>query len=233
VGQVSRAPHRSPTLWGVPDLDFTVGFDLDLTLADTRAGIAAVYDALSAETGVFIDSALVVTRLGPPLESELANWFPAGQVPGMAGRYRELYPEIAVPATLPMAGAGAAVAAVRAQGGRTVVVTAKNQRDAERTVRFLGLPVDHVVGSLWAAEKGRALREHGATAYVGDHVGDIEAARAAAALSVGVATGPFDGAALREYGADIVLSDLHAFPDWLSSWAEPRGGSGGSPLTIA
>jgi phosphoglycolate phosphatase len=200
----------------VPDHDFTVGFDLDLTLADTRSGIAAVYDALSAESGVFIDSALVVTRLGPPLETELANWFPAGQVPAMVGRFRELYPDLAVPATRPMAGAAAAVAAVREQRGRTVVVTAKNQRDAERTVRFLGLPVDHVVGSLWAAAKGRALKEHGAVTYVGDHTGDIDAARAASAISVGVATGPFDLAALRDYGADVVLPDLNAFPDWLA-----------------
>lgn len=194
-----------------------MGFDLDLTLADTRSGIAAVYDALSAESGVFIDSALIVTRLGPPLASELANWFPADQVPAMADRYKELYPGIAVPATLPMAGAAAALAAVRAQGGRAVVVTAKSQRNAERTVRFLGLPVDHVAGSLWAAEKGQALTEHGATTFVGDHIGDIDAARAAAALSVGVATGPFDIAALRDYGADIVLPDLNAFPDWLAA----------------
>jgi phosphoglycolate phosphatase len=216
----------SLTLWGVPNLDFTVGFDLDLTLADTRGGIAAVYDALSAERGVFVDSALIVTRLGPPLETELANWFPADQVPAMAGRFRELYPDIAVPATLPMAGAASAIAAVRAKGGRTVVVTAKNQRDAERTVRFLELPVDHVVGSLWAAEKGQALKEHGAVTFVGDHIGDVDAARAAAAVSVGVATGPFDLAALRDYGADVVLPDLHAFPGWLAAFlAEPQSGA--------
>jgi phosphoglycolate phosphatase len=210
----------------VLDLAFTVGFDLDLTLADTRNGIAAVYDALSAETGVFIDSALIVTRLGPPLTSELANWFPADRVPAMADRYRALYPDIAVPATLPMAGAAAALAAVRAQGGRIVVVTAKSQQNAERTVRFLGMPVDHVVGSLWAAEKGQALKEHGATTFVGDHIGDVDAARAAAAVSVGVATGPFDAAALRSYGADVVLPDLNAFPDWLALFlAEPQGGS--------
>ena len=34
-----------------------VGFDLDMTLIDTRPGIAAVWDALAAETGVTIDSA--------------------------------------------------------------------------------------------------------------------------------------------------------------------------------
>lgn len=46
----------------------SVGFDLDMTLADTRAGIAAVYDELALRIGVAIDSAAVVARLGPPLE---------------------------------------------------------------------------------------------------------------------------------------------------------------------
>jgi phosphoglycolate phosphatase len=200
----------------VPDRDFTVGFDLDMTLADTRRGIGAVLDALSVETGVHIDSALIVSRLGPPLAIELANWFALEDVPAMVMRFRELYPAIAVPATVAMLGAEAALGAVRARGGRVVVVTAKNERDARRTISHLGLPVDHIAGSLWAAEKGVALKEHGAAAYVGDHLGDIDAARAAAAFSVGVATGPYDLAALRAYGADAVLPDLLAFPDWLA-----------------
>ncbi len=195
-----------------------VGFDLDMTLADTRIGIGRVYDQISAETGVFIDSALVVSRLGPPLEIEMANWFPAADVPAAVTRYRELYEEHAVPGTVAMPGALEAVEAVRAAGGRTVVVTAKNQRDALATVRALGLPVDEVIGWLWAAAKGAALSSHGARVYVGDHTGDIEAARAAGAVSVAVATGMFTSEALRAYGADVVLPDLKGFPAWLSGY---------------
>ncbi|MBE1533551.1 HAD family hydrolase [Actinomadura algeriensis] len=195
-----------------------VGFDLDLTLADTRAGISAVYAAIAAESGVPIDTDVVVGRLGPPLEVELAHWFPPAEVPAMAARYRALYPDIALPATVVMPGAAAALDAVRARGGRVVVVSGKNQADTERTVRFLGLPVDAVVGGLFGAEKGVALREHGVGAYIGDHTGDVDAARAAAATAVGVATGPFDAAALTAYGADVVLPDLHAFPDWLTGF---------------
>ncbi len=205
------------TLWRV----LAVGFDLDMTLADTRQGIAAAFDRLSAETGVPIDSAAVVTRLGPPLETELANWFPPEEVPAMAARYRAFYGEVAVPATVAMPGAAAAVDAVRARGGRVIVVTAKNQRDAEATVRFLGLPVDTVVGALFGAAKGRALKTYDATAYTGDHVADIDAARAAGARSVGVATGPYDSAALRAYGADIVLPDLRGFPETLNDLIDP------------
>ena len=70
----------------------TVGFDLDMTLIDSRPGIAAVLDALAAETGTFIDSAMAVARLGPPLDEELANWYPPADVPAMGERFRALYP---------------------------------------------------------------------------------------------------------------------------------------------
>ncbi len=191
-------------------------FRLDLTLADTRAAIGAVYAALAAETGVPIDTAAVVGRIGPPLEEELAYWFPAAEVPVMAARYRAIYPDIAIPATVLMPGAVAALDAVRARDGRVVVVSGKNQVDTERTVRFLGLRADAVVGGLFGAEKGVALREHGARAYIGDHTGDVDAARAA--VAVAVATGAFDSAALTAYGADVVLPDLLAFPEWLGGF---------------
>src|SRR5690606_39588096 len=55
----------------------TVGFDLDMTLIDSRPGIRACYLALAERTGTYIDADLAVTRLGPPLAEELVNWFPA------------------------------------------------------------------------------------------------------------------------------------------------------------
>ncbi|QKW33779.1 HAD hydrolase-like protein [Actinomadura sp. NAK00032] len=202
---------------------FTVGFDLDLTLADTRAAIGAVYAALAAETGVPIDTDQVVGRIGPPLEEELAYWFPADEVPVMAARYRAIYPDVAIPATGLMPGAVAALDAVRARGGQVVVVSGKNQADTERTVRFLGLRADAVVGGLFGADKGAALRAHGADAYIGDHTGDVDAARAASAVAVAVATGAFDSAALTAYGADVVLPDLLAFPEWLGGFRTVGG----------
>jgi phosphoglycolate phosphatase len=198
-----------------------VGFDLDMTLADTREGIAATFAALSEKTGVPIDAAAVVSRLGPPLETELANWFPAEDVLAAAEMYRGFYGDIAIPATVPMPGAAEAVEAVRSHGGRVVVVTAKSQPHAESTVRALGLDVYDVVGSLFATAKGTALLRHGVSAYVGDHIADVDAARAARARSVGVATGPYDAEALLAYGADIVLPDLRVFPETLTELINP------------
>ncbi|MFI7085317.1 HAD family hydrolase [Streptomyces anulatus] len=205
-----------------PRRPLTVGFDLDLTLVDSRPGIAAAYRALSAETGVEIDVDLVVSRIGPPLETELAHWFPADGVASAADRYREIYPDHAIAPSTALAGARESVAAVRALGGRAIVVTAKYEPNAKLHLAHLGIEPDTVVGSLWAEAKGEALREHGAQVYVGDHTGDVRGARAAGALSVAVTTGPCDAAELRTAGADVVLEDLTGFPAWLAAFGADR-----------
>ncbi|MGW0995161.1 HAD family hydrolase [Streptomyces sp. NPDC002520] len=199
-------------------MTLTVGFDLDMTLIDSRPGIRACYLALAERTGTYIDADLAVTRLGPPLAEELVNWFPEHEVPAVADLYREMYPSIAIAATPAMQGAREAVGAVREAGGRTMVVTAKYEPNAKLHLDHLGIEPDVVVGDLWAEQKAAALREHGAAVYVGDHVGDVRGARMAGALSVAVVTGPCDADELRAAGADVVLDDLSAFPAWLAGY---------------
>ncbi|MFC4536685.1 HAD family hydrolase [Sphaerisporangium dianthi] len=211
---------------------YSVGFDLDLTLADTRAGIAAVYDEVARRLGVPIDTAAVIERLGPPLEQELAYWLPAEEIPAAADLYRSLYPGIAVAMTTPMAGAADALAEVRGHGGRVIVVTGKNTADARLTVETLGLDVDEVAGSVFGAAKGVAISGFGAAIYVGDHVADIEAARAGRALSVTVATGPYNEQALRDHGADVVLPDLTRFGGWYNAWQVSRSLEIGAVSTV-
>ncbi|MCX4447690.1 HAD family hydrolase [Streptomyces sp. NPDC087866] len=196
----------------------TVGFDLDMTLIDSRPGIKAVYEALVAETGAAIDTDLVVSRLGPPLEEELANWLPAAEVPAVADRYREIYPSYAITPTLALPGAREAVEAIRARGGRTLVVTAKYEPNAKLHLAHLGIEPDVIVGNLWAERKAVALKEHGATVYVGDHIGDVRGAQAANAVSVAVTTGPCGAEELRDAGADVVLTSLTELPAWLDAY---------------
>ncbi|MCH0538664.1 HAD family hydrolase [Streptomyces sp. MUM 203J] len=198
----------------------TVGFDLDMTLIDSRPGIRATYRELSARTGVWIDADLAVSRLGPPLEKELANWFPEERIADMVDAFREIYPTHAVTPSPALPGAEGAIQAVRAAGGRSLVVTAKNEPHARLHLTHLGLGPDKVVGGLWAEAKAEALKENHARVYVGDHLGDIRGARAAGALAVSVATGPYDEEALRAAGADVVLPDLTAFPAWWAAYAE-------------
>ncbi|MFE9098771.1 HAD family hydrolase [Streptomyces sp. NPDC007264] len=199
----------------------TVGFDLDMTLIDSRPGIHACYQALSERTGTYIDADLAITRLGPPLAEELVHWFPAERIDAMAELYRAMYPAIAISATPAMAGAREAIAAVRAAGGRAIVVTAKYEPNAELHLEHLGIEPDALIGDLWAERKAEALREHRATVYVGDHIGDVRGARIAEAYSVAVATGPCDAGELRAAGADVVLGDLTEFPAWLTAYT-PR-----------
>ncbi|WP_030486361.1 HAD family hydrolase [Micromonospora chokoriensis] len=190
----------------------TVGFDLDMTLVDSRPGIAAAYQALTARTGVPVDAELAVSRLGPPLRTEIAHWFPPEQVESAVLAFRELYPAYAITPTLPLPGAREAIDAIRARGGRVLVVTSKIARLARLHLDHLGLTVDELAGDLFAEQKATALREHGATHYVGDHVADMVAAAAAGVPGIGVATGPCSRAELRAAGADMVLDQLTEFP---------------------
>ncbi|MEU8683858.1 haloacid dehalogenase-like hydrolase [Streptomyces sp. NPDC048611] len=201
----------------------TVGFDLDMTLIDSRPGIRAAYHELSARTGTFVDADLAVSRLGPPLEQEIRRWFPEERVAETADLYRALYPDHAVRATTALPGAREALDAVRAAGARAIVVTAKHEPNARLHLNHLGLDVDALVGSLWAEGKAEALREHHARIYVGDHTGDIAGAHTAGALSVAVATGPCDATELRAAGAEVVLGDLTEFPSWLARYVAEGG----------
>ena len=195
-----------------------VGFDLDMTLVDSRPGIRASMSALAWETGVPIDVDVVLGRLGPKLESELAQWFAADQVDLLAARYRELYWDNCVgDGTHLLPGARASVDAVRARDGQVIVVTAKVAPAALRCLSTVDIEADAVVGHVHGDEKRDALRDHGVGIYVGDTVADVRAAIDASALAVGVTTGPDDARRLVGAEADVVLDSLTEFPAWLAT----------------
>ncbi len=200
-----------------------VGFDLDMTLIDSRPGIRAAYQALTAQTGVFVDADLAVSRLGPPLRTELGQWFPAEDVEAAVTTYRALYPRYAIAPTVPTPGALEALAAVRAAGLRVVVVTSKLGTLAQLHLEHLGMAADELAGDLFAEGKAAALTEHGVRWYVGDHVADMVAARTAGVAGIGVATGPCPAEELRAAGAAYVLPDLTSFPALLEKIAVGSG----------
>jgi uncharacterized protein len=192
-----------------------VGFDLDMTLIDTRPGMAAVLTEIAHETGVALDIEALCARLGPPLDHMLAPYYPAEQIPALVDRFREHYPAFAIAPTLHLDGAHEALAAVRRHGGRSVVVTGKHAPNAALHVEALGFEVDHLVGGVWGVGKAAVLTDHGAGIYVGDHVHDVEGALAAGATSVSVLTGGCTEEELRAAGTHVVLRDLGDFPGWL------------------
>ncbi|HUN32210.1 MAG TPA: HAD hydrolase-like protein [Trebonia sp.] len=196
-----------------------VGFDLDMTLIDSRQGILASFAAVAAETGVRIDPAGVDSRLGVKLETELAHWFAPDEIDAAVAIYRRHYPLLSGPLTSLLPGACEALAAVRAGGARAVVISAKFEPTVRATLDALGLTADGIFGGLHGPEKGEVLATLKAAAYVGDTPADMAAAVQAGAFGVGTATGSFTAAELSEAGAGVVLGSLTEFPAWYAGFA--------------
>jgi phosphoglycolate phosphatase len=195
----------------------TVGFDLDMTLIDSRPGMLVAMNRLGEESGLPLDGVHFAANLGPPLDASLRGYgAPEERIPELITRFRGFYPDVVVPITIALPGAAAALHAVHAAGGQTLVVTGKYGPNAQLHVDALGLEVDDLVGELWSTGKAAALTEHGATIYVGDHLGDIQGAKAAGAIAVGVTTGPCSRAELETEGADVVFESLEEFPEWFA-----------------
>ncbi|MEJ5946235.1 HAD hydrolase-like protein [Pseudokineococcus basanitobsidens] len=222
-----------------------VGFDLDQTLVDSGPRISSCLRAALAEVDVVLDDAVAEASRGLPLEGTLAALLPAGRatpevLADVAARYRaqDRLPdgEGGHPLVPALPHARAALEAVVAAGGRAVVVSAKRTEAVGRVLAWAGLDdlVVAVAGDRFGAQKADALLAEGAVVYVGDHPADLEAARAAGAAGVLVATGAHAVAELEVLGADAVLADLSGFPGWWQAWRqEERRASRPAPASAA
>ena len=191
-----------------------VGFDLDMTLIDSRPAIMAAFAELARETATAIDLAAVDGRLGIKLEDEVAFWFPPGQQAAAVACYRRHYVRLAPGLTTILPGAREAMTAVRAAGERVVIITAKHPVSVEPSLRAVGLVADEVFTHVHGPEKAAVLRGLHAAAYVGDSPPDMAAAVQADARAVGVTTGSFSRDELVGAGAGVVLGSLADFPAW-------------------
>jgi phosphoglycolate phosphatase len=199
-----------------------VGFDLDMTLIDSRRAIMTSFAGVAADTGVAIDPAGVDSRLGIKLHDELAHWFAPGEIENAVRIYRAHYLRLLGPLTTLLPGAAEALAAVRASGASAVVITAKPEVTARLSLDGVGLAADEIFADAHGPEKAAVLAALGAAVYVGDTPADMQAALAAGARAVGVATGSFSASALRAAGATDVLPSLAGFP---ALYAEIASGS--------
>ena len=194
-----------------------VGLDLDMTLVDSAQGISEALVAVCKLHGVDIRLEDALATIGLPLDQVFPMWLPDLAYEQLLDEYRDHYGKYGIPKSVALPGAADALAAVKALHGRTLVVSAKKADFVQRVLDVVGLEVDAIYGYLFAEHKGEVLLKEGAHVYVGDHVGDIAAARVANAISVVVPTGPTPEAVLREAGADVVLNDLTEFTPWLHS----------------
>jgi phosphoglycolate phosphatase len=199
-----------------------VGFDLDMTLIDSRSAILASFAGLGRDTATTIDLAAVDRRLGIKLEDELAFWYPPDQRAAAAAIYRRHYVRLAAQMTTALPGAHEALAAVRAAGERVVIITAKHAVSVAPSLTAAGLRADEVFTFVHGPEKAVVLNRINAAAYVGDSPPDMAAAVQAGVRAVGVATGSFSSADLARAGADVVLDSLAGFPAWYQT-VRPAG----------
>jgi phosphoglycolate phosphatase len=191
-----------------------VGFDLDMTLIDSRPAILASFAGLARDTGTAIDLAAVDRRLGLKLEDELVFWYPPDERAAAADGYRRHYVQLAAQLTTALPGALEAIAAVRAAGQRAVIITAKHPISVEPSLQATGITADEVYTFVHGPEKAVVLRRLAAAVYIGDSPPDMAAAVDAGAHAVGVATGSFTRDDLAAAGADVVLGSLTGFPAW-------------------
>lgn len=195
-----------------------VGFDLDMTLVDSSEGIVDSLVHVCHIHGVQISRQDALVTIGLPLDQVFPMWLPDYAYEQLLDEYRDHYGEFGIPKTKPMIGAKDAIEAVHELNGRVVVVSAKKEDFARRVIEVAGLSVEAVHGYLFAEHKGDALRHENAHIYVGDHPGDVLAARSASAISVVVPTGAINEGILREAEPDVVLESLEEFPAWLHNY---------------
>ena len=201
-----------------------VGFDLDMTLVDSADAIVDSVAHTVRRYGVEIDERAVRASVGLPLDRVFPGYIPDVAYAEALEVYRARYLShgLAMQSLLP--GAREALELTTSAGYRIAVISAKKDTHVRAVLEAVDLDgfVADVVGERFAETKADALRDLGALVYVGDHVGDITGARGAGALAVGVATGPTSAAELAAAGADIVLDDLTAYPDFWQQWQETQ-----------
>jgi phosphoglycolate phosphatase len=204
-----------------------VVFDFDLTLVDSAKGIWGTLSALAEEKGLRRPDLPEVKRtIGWALTDAMRSFWGNGPVEEeWLPRYREIFEESHYAGVLPFAEVVPALTRLRSRG--IALAVASNRLNPVSIVKAAGL---EKYFSVIAGIEGinpkpapdvvlKALDEMGVAPkqamYVGDSDIDMETARRAGVLAVGVTTGNHDAAALRRSGADVVISTLEELPELL------------------
>jgi len=200
-----------------------VGFDLDGTLVDTAADLtAAVNHALSLIDRAPLTEAEVRPMIGLGAKHMLSQGLMStrglsdGAIERLLPRLLSYYEAHIAVHSRPFAGLGAVLDRLDALGVRTAVVTNKAERMARRLLTELNLADRMAViigGDTLGVRKPSpepilAMIEQaggGRTAFVGDSIYDVEAARAANTPSILVGFGFLDRPA-DAFGADHVIA---------------------------
>lgn len=215
-------------------------FDWDGTLMDSAADIVTAMQRAIQDLGLperHPDRMRELIGLG--LDDVLRRLFPeldVARVRALLTAYRRRYTAPGGSAA-PFAGAAETIAALHAGGYELAVATGKSRRGLDRNLAETGL-ADFFCASCCADEATpkpapdileaillRRATQPRRALMVGDTEYDMVMAAGAGVTAVGVACGVHDGARLLAAGAQVVLPDVAALPDWLQRRASRGGGS--------
>ena len=217
-----------------------VGFDLDGTLVDSSADLAAaVNHVLAALDQAPLTVAQVRKNIGGGGRRMLARSLSEAGVAApdpidpLYDKMIAYYSAHIADETRPFPGAVDALTRIGSAGVTLAVVTNKGQRLAEQLLEALGLAAyfEIVIGGDSVA-KGKPAPDPllemmrrcggGRAAFVGDSEYDVAAAHAAGLPCIAVSFG-FPGKPVAELGADAVIDDFAALPEALRSIGSQTG----------
>lgn len=192
-----------------------IGADLDMTLVDTRDATAVALQALNDCRGYRIDVEAFVSRLGPPLRSELSRWVPDENMEEAVRLFRTAFLEQGLAELTPLPGVMDFVRVIESRGSKLVVITSRVQRVAEACLQAVDIPCSVVAGGLTGHEKASAIAQHDVQVYIGDHQLDVVGAHTAGVPVIGVTTGSHSRSELIDAGAEMVVGSFVELCDTL------------------
>lgn len=211
-------------------------FDVDGTILDANQSIRQTMNHVLAEQGQrTFTKAELDALIGHPLRDILRTKAPnlaPEALERMALRYREVYNESGWVTAAPFAGIESLLRALRADGHAIGIVTSKGEQEAETVLFDVGLGdlVDTVVGDddkrplkpdpAPVLEACRRLNVPVASScMIGDTRFDIESARRAGSLAIGVLWGNGSRDSLVQAGAQKLVADVPELLADLRAWA--------------
>ena len=195
-------------------------FDLDGTLARTGEDIIAAWKGAIAALGRDLTRFDEVFKIGPTLEKmvyELYDDATPELVTALMEAFKPRYDESGFPNTEPYPGVPELLAAIRAAGGKSYIVTNKRHRATQLIARKFGW--DRTLDGVWSYDTFEAkykkpellaklVADLGVdpkdAVMVGDTKGDVDAGKANGMATIGVTYGY--GTADEVSAADLVFS---------------------------
>ena len=180
-------------------------FDLDGTLARTGEDIVVAWKGALTALGRDLTNFDKVFKIGPTLEKivyELYDDATPQLVEELMEKFKPLYDESGFPNTVPYPGVPELLAAIRAAGGKSYIVTNKRHRATQLIAKKLGW--DRRMDGVWSydsfgtkykkpellAKLLADLKVDAADAVmVGDTKGDVDAGKANGIATIGVTYG--------------------------------------------